>query len=250
MKTAIEHMGKDAVLNCVKSYARQLRIPDDLGIDIVCAACCDNIELAPAKRSKKIDSDHAAILNWISKFNNGYMGRPSKKTGTPPKTLPDPAVSSIIACAIPSISQCDIEKIEFAHRLSMSAENLLGPFVEEYVFERLKQYGWALAWGETVRSVDLCSRDGRLIQIKNRSNTENSSSNKVREGTSIKKWFRVDAGSGEYLWEELCAIANVDQSLLTEQDFRSYFKSALNSNPKALGIDENNPWRQRLNVKR
>jgi hypothetical protein len=55
----------------------------------------------------------------------------------------------------------DIVRIEFAHRLAMSAENLLGPFVEEYVFERLKSHGWALAWGETVKSVDLSSNCGR-----------------------------------------------------------------------------------------
>lgn len=242
MKTAIENMGKTSVLNKVTSFARELGIPDDLGINIVCSACCDNIDLAPAKRSKKICSDEAAIFQWVNKFYNGYQGRPSMKTGAPPKTTPDPAVSEIISCAIPSISREDIVKIEFAHRLSMSAENILGPFVEEYVFERLKSHGWALAWGETVKSVDLCSRDGRLIQIKNRSNTENSSSNKVREGTDIQKWFRVDAGTGAYLWEELCTIAGVPQSYLTEDDFRGYVRSALQNNPNALGVDANNPW--------
>ena len=243
MKTAIENMGKTSVLRSVEMLARQIGVPDDLGIGIVCSACCDNIDLAPAKRSKKISTDHEALVQWVTKFYNGYKGRPSQKTGTPPKTTPDPAVSEIIACAIPSISRCDIRRIEFAHRLAMSAENILGPFVEEYVFERLKRHGWALAWGETVKSVDLCSRDGRLIQIKNRSNTENSSSNKVREGTDIKKWFRVDAGTGAYLWEELCSIANVKQGYLSEDDFRAFVKAALKINPNALGVDAESPWR-------
>lgn len=180
-------MGVASVKNCVARIARQIGVPAELGIDIVCIACCDNIDLAPAKRSKKIASDCEAVAHWVTKFFNGYKGRPSEKVGAPPKPKPDPAVSEIIACAIPTIPRNDIVRIEFAHRLAMSAENILGPFVEEYAFERLKSHGWALAWGETVKSVDLCSRDGRLIQIKNRSNTENSSSNKVREGTDIKK---------------------------------------------------------------
>ena len=235
-------MGMAAVKDCVTKVARQMGIPEDLGIDIVCTACCNNVDLAPAKRSKKITSDCEAIVHWTTKFYNGYKGRPSEKTGAPPKTKPDPAVSEIIACAIPAIQRKDLVRIEFAHRLAMSAENILGPFVEEYVFERLKSYGWALAWGETVKSVDLCSRDGRLIQIKNRSNTENSSSNKVREGTDIQKWFRVDAGTGAYLWEELCSIAKVKRGYLSEDDFRGYVKAALKSNPNALGVDEDNPW--------
>ena len=242
MKTAIERIGKNAVLRHVRDYARHLGIADELRIDIVCAACCDNVDLAPSKRNKKVKSDSEAIENWVIKFFKGYEGRPSVKTGAPPRTKPDPAVSEIISCAIPSITLADVKRIEFAHRLSMSAENLLGPFVEEYVFERLKGHGWALAWGETVKSVDLCSRDGRLIQIKNRSNTENSSSNKVREGTDIKKWFRVDASTGEYLWEELCDIAGVNRNLLSETDFRKYVKEALRTNPDALGIDDDNPW--------
>ena len=242
MKTAIENLGTASVMNAVKSLSRQVGVPADLGIDIVCSACCNNIDLAPAKRSKKIDSDKEAIFRWVMKFYNGYKGRPSVKIGAPPKTKPDPAVGEIIACAFPTMQRNDIAKIEFAHRLAMSAENILGPFVEEYVFDRLKPFGWALAWGETVKSVDLCSRDGSLIQIKNRSNTENSSSNKVRVGTDIKKWFRVDASTGAYLWEELCVIAKVQSGYLSEHDFRCYVKTALKNNPKALGVDADNPW--------
>ncbi len=242
MKTAIENMGKTAVIEQVVRIAHRMGIPTDLGIDIVCAACCNDIDHAPEKRSKKISSDLDAIEHWVVKFYNGYRGRPSAKIGSPVQTKPDPAVSAIIACAFPTMKRDDIVRIEFAHRLAMSAENLLGPFVEEYVFERLKSHGWALAWGETVKSVDLCSRDGKLLQIKNRSNTENSSSKTVRDGTNIMKWFRVDARTGAYLWDGLCDIANVKRGYLSEEDFRGYVKAALKSNPNALGVDEDNPW--------
>jgi len=62
--------------------------------------------------------------------------------------------------------------------------------------DNLIAYGWHCAWGETIRSVDFCSEDGQLLQIKNRSNSENSSSSRVREGTNIIKWFRVNALTG------------------------------------------------------
>ena len=241
MKTAIENMA-DRVAVLVENFARHYGVPDDLGIDIVCAACCNNPDLAPSKRTKKIQSDEDAVLNWVLKFYNGYKSRPSVKTGVPPGTIPDPAVGAIIGSVSPSMSQDDLDRIVFAHRLSMSAENLLGPFLEEYVFARLKDYGWALAWGETVKSVDLCSRNGQLIQIKNRSNTENSSSNKVRVDTDIQIWYRVDANTGEYFWTELCDIAGVRRNLMSEADFRQYFRNALRVNPHALGVDEDNPW--------
>ena len=227
----------------VAAVASAIGIPQELGLDIICSACCANPDLAPDKRSKKIASHDEAISHWVEKFYKGYLGRPSAKTGQAPATIPDPVISEIICAVLSHLSDTDISKVVYAHRLAMSAENLVGPFVEEYVFDTLKTHGWALAWGESVRAVDLCGRGGQLIQIKNRSNTENSSSRKVREGTPISKWFRVDAVSGEYLWDELCAMTGVSKGTLSESGFRAFVKNALVANPDSLGLDADNPWR-------
>ena len=45
----------------------------------------------------------------------------------------------------------------------MSAENILGILLEEFLFEKLSPAGWAMAWGETVKHVDFCHKDGRLL---------------------------------------------------------------------------------------
>lgn len=242
MKTAIEHLGEAYVLKKVREIAKDMNIPKYLGLEIVCKAICNNSDLAGSKRTKSICNDDDAISQWVKRFYNDYLNRQSKRIGTPPQTQPDSIIDDIIKYSIPLITLEDVTKIMFAHRLSMSAENVLGPFLEEYIYERLKNHGWALAWGKTIKGVDLCSNDGRLIQIKNRSNTENSSSSKIRIGTDIIKWFRIDAQKGTYHWEELCDIANVRKDYLTEKDFRKYIQTALKSNPKILGIDQKNPW--------
>ncbi len=51
----------------------------------------------------------------------------------------------------------DPQKVIWAHRLAMSAENILGVFLEEYLFEKPSSHGWSMAWGETIKHVDLCS---------------------------------------------------------------------------------------------
>jgi transcriptional regulator with XRE-family HTH domain len=70
---------------------------------------------------------------------------------------------------------------------------------EEYLAEKLLPYGWYCCWGETMKSVDFCTQNGDLLQVKNRSNSENSSSNKIRQGTAIIKWHRINASNGSLL---------------------------------------------------
>ena len=60
--------------------------------------------------------------------------------------------------------------------------------------------------------------------VKNKYNTENSSSNKIREGTEIKKWYRLDykTKSGVkypvYQWDELNDIFLSDETLQKEHE--------------------------------
>jgi hypothetical protein len=40
------------------------------------------------------------------------------------------------------------------NRLPMSAENILGLLLEEFLAEQLADYGWFCGWGEVIRHVD------------------------------------------------------------------------------------------------
>lgn len=122
----------------------------------------------------------------------------------------------------------------------MSAENILGLILEEYLYVNLRQFGWHCAWGETVKSVDFIHESGRLLQIKNRSNSENSSSSAVRNGTEIEKWFRIRADTGQYMWAGLNNICGTTH--LSEQEFSNFVRATISSNPDCLAIEPHNPW--------
>ena len=54
------------------------------------------------------------------------------------------------------------------------------------------------------------------LQVKNKNNTENSSSSAIREGTEIKKWYRLGTSRQggicfpAYKWESLNEIINAN----------------------------------------
>ncbi|PLS67519.1 MAG: hypothetical protein CV045_13160 [Cyanobacteria bacterium M5B4] len=123
----------------------------------------------------------------------------------------------------------------------MSAENILGLLLEEFLAEKLADYGWYCCWGESVQHVDFCNVDGSLLQVKNRSNTENSSSSKVRIKQPIEKWHRVDAKTGSYRWSYFNNKYNTDR--FSEDNFITFVQQVLVHNPDALAIEESSPWK-------
>ena len=107
---------------------------------------------------------------------------------------------------------------------AMGAENFIGWILESYIASEAEPLGWVWCSGAIVRSVDFIRpMDGgnwRMLQVKNRSNSENSSSSKVRQGTSIEKWFRIYAYNGKTNWDTF-----PDPELrtkLSEESFRTY----------------------------
>ena len=122
----------------------------------------------------------------------------------------------------------------------MSAENILGLLLEEYLSINLRPGGWHCAWGETIKSVDFVNEDGSLLQIKNRSNSENSSSSAIRNGTKIEKWYRIKADRIEYMWESLNLICNTTN--LSEKAFVDYATSCVRKNPGCIVVEAENPW--------
>jgi len=173
-------------------------------------------------------------IKFTQKFLKGYENRASIRKGKPPGTLPDPMVDIIISAKLPF---ADLRNMRFCHRLSMSAENILGAILEEYIHLKVLPYDCSCCWGSSVKSVDFCSSSGDLYQVKNRSNSENSSSSAIRDGTNIKKWFRIDARTGKTNWDSLSAIIG-KPGLFSEEDFAKFCKNLILINPAVINVED------------
>ncbi|WP_194842526.1 SinI family restriction endonuclease [Endozoicomonas sp. OPT23] len=236
---AIEKLGTDEAIATAKSVAEDEKISWDIAISCVFKAVVNDPNRVP-KIGGKNDDPKAVIKKWIKKYNNGKNGRASVRQSNPPGTVADPIIEEMIGARLVKLSRNDLSKIKHAHRLSMSAENILGLILEEYLSDNLTSHGWHCAWGETVKSVDFVHEDGKLLQIKNRSNSENSSSSSVRNGTSIIKWYRIKADRVEYMWDSLNKIC--DTTDLSEESFSKFVKSTLTKNPDCLALESDNCW--------
>lgn len=110
-----------------------------------------------------------------------------------PSTVPDEMVSVIMENAYGYTSE-DCKRIKLEHQYSMCAENCVGNLLERYINSKLSKTHWNWCCGEFVRAVDFIGRNEEnewiALQIKNRDNSENSSSSAIRDGTRIQKWYR------------------------------------------------------------
>lgn len=179
-----------------------------------------------------IDTSPTEASKFMQKFIKGYCGRASVRISKPVGTTPDPMIDVIISARLPD---ADLKIMRSGHRLSMSAENILGIILEEYIHGKVLPHQWSCCWGNSIRAVDLCSSNGDLYQIKNRSNSENSSSSVIRSGTSIKKWHRIDARTGKTYWDDLSSIIGIRQ-LFSEEEFTGFCISLIKRNPDVLSI--------------
>jgi SinI restriction endonuclease len=113
-----------------------------------------------------------------------------------PATVPDEMVSVILREYF-GIPQNDLRRIKREHLLSMGAENLVGELLERYLASILEPRGWIWCSGAMVKAADFVKPPStvggawRLLQVKNRDNSENSSSSAIRDGTIIEKWHRT-----------------------------------------------------------
>ena len=86
-----------------------------------------------------------------------------------------------------------------------------------------------------MKAVDFIHEDGRLLQVKNRSNSENSSSSAVRKGTDIEKWFRIRADRIVYMWDTLNKKCGTDT--LSEKSFVQFAQTTIKNNPSCLAVE-------------
>lgn len=120
-----------------------------------------------------------------------------------------------------------------------------GDLLEEYIYKNVKENGWIWCKGKCVTSVDFMNPNENIyLQIKNKDNTENSSSKKVRNGTTIIKWNRLSTitsnknVTSKTNWAKSNEIINNDLSVtqvsMSEKKYISFIEEVINKNPKIL----------------
>ena len=151
-------------------------------------------------------------------------GRHSDPRPSPPSTIPDPAVRIILGSHY-GIASERLDDVEREHQNAMSSENFVGKLLERYLGARLEPHGWVWCAGDFVKAIDFLrptKSNWKAIQVKNRDNSENSSSAAIREGTDIEKWFRTYSRTGQTNWHNFpggCAAYG-----LSEDDFHRYIE--------------------------
>lgn len=223
-----------------------------------------------AKIAKKycIDKDEQSLIDsfvevcsFLSEFPTELSWRPSKDKPKPsvtnndglealakkyfegyrrsdfpaePSTVPDEMVSVIMENAYGYTSK-ECKKIKIEHQHSMASENCVGNLLERYLDSKLRKSHWNWCCGEFVKAIDFLGKneDGEWIalQIKNRDNSENSSSSAIRDGSNIQKWFRSYSkdtlkGRASFTnWKKLPPLMlGYD---LSEDDFKSFVTNYL-----------------------
>lgn len=180
------------------------------------------------------------INKWVGAYLNGYDNRPSQRTSKKSNTYSDAIIKIILQSRLPNISNELADKIEGGHSLLMTIENIVGDLLEEYLSIKLHACGWCCCWGSTIDAVDFCRIDGSLLQVKNSDNSENSSSSRVRAGTTIQKWYRrVSTKENTYVWERLHEL--VGRTDLSENDFRNFVNRIISNNPDCIFVERDHP---------
>ena len=237
---SIRILGEEGALVAAADLSIQLNINWNEEVMYIFRVVATDSDRVPGNIGDPNDDEFATIKKWLEKYKKGYEGRASQRLSNPLGTVADPIIEMVIGARLSNLTDEELKKITFAHRLGMSAENILGLLLEEYLSINLRPKGWHCAWGETVKSVDFVNEDGRLLQIKNRSNSENSSSKAIRNGTKIEKWYRIKADRVEYMWETLNQICNT--TTLSEEAFVDFATSCVRNNPGCIVVEAENPW--------
>ena len=179
-----------------------------------------NPTLAPTNMGK---IEFGSKAYW-TKINQKFFANRKPSVPSEPKTIPDPMVEVILKeyFQIDTNPRGSISPAKL-HLKSMAAENFVGVLLEKYIASKVEPIGWVWCSGSVVKQVDfLIFENGETtpLQIKNRDNSENSSSAAVRQGTEIIKWFRTFARTGKTNWNNFPTTG--DNAKLSEVDFRQF----------------------------
>ena len=157
-----------------------------------------------------------------------YKGRRELRLSHP-STTADPAVAVVLTAAYDYEPKA-LDEIIKNHQYAMLAENTVGNFLERYVASEIERFGWCWCSGDIIKATDFIKKTSngwQLLQIKNRNNSENSSSSAIRNDTTIEKWFRSVAQSGKTRWDKFPELS--DDLSLNEDDFLDFIKNTIST---------------------
>ena len=224
------------ILENSQAICGEINLDWDL-VECIVQACIANPGLVSARRAAAADSQRDKIQKWLTKINNGYLNRPSQKTDTPMTTISDPLIDIIFD----EYDYENVDDIRINHRNSMKVENTLGSLLEEYIHTNIFRTCWRVAWGESVRAIDLvrCGDEETfvLLQVKNKYNSENSSSGDIRTGTTIEKWHRLNR-DGSTGWAELCSILGLEDNAMSENQYRIWVRQQIFDNQEMISFEQ------------
>lgn len=195
----------------------------------------NDISLFPAKSVDVNLSSQEIVEDYLNKWSSGYINdRENLAINSPLKDYgeKDEALINRVM-AVTQVDKDTLKKYIDGHFLFMSAENKNGAILEEYLSIVLEKYGWIWCAGSTYRAIDFCFLEETtvLLQVKNKYNTENSSSSNIRTGTAIKKWNRLNrprkkTGYDKPVpnWESLHEIVNANDALKKLLNEERYLK--------------------------
>lgn len=217
-------------------------------LDLIFQVAVANRNLFPVINVSAPQTPEKYIEKWIKKYTDALHNLPSKRVAKAKNSCSDPALKTIVK-TIRNLSDEAIDIEEKNHNLFMAAENVQGNLLEEYIANQIEPYGFVWCMGEILKAIDFCSSDGRvLLQIKNKFNTENSSSNKIREGSSIEKWYRLGCSRKnkkvmpKYMWETLNDLINqyktngltLPPCQMSEESYEIFLKKVASENKNLI----------------
>ncbi len=167
-------------------------------------------------------------VEYITRQAASFALSRTPRVPLPPATVPDEMVSVILVSYF-DVNQDDVGRIQREHALSMGAENVVGELLERYIASVAEPRGWVWCSGSTVKAIDFikpptnANQHWQLLQVKNRDNSENSSSSAIRLGTQIEKWHRTFSRRIGSNWN-----AFPDEALgveLSEEGFKNFVRN-------------------------
>lgn len=165
-------------------------------------------------------------LKSLEQYKSAYNSIRKPKE---PETVSDAAISLILK-EFYSYPNESLDSAILNHRHAMAAENIIWHLLEKYLAQKLEALWWIWCCWEIVKSVDFIkfnnqTQEWEALQVKNRDNTENSSSSSVRDWTIIKKWFRSFSRRQETNWNNF--PDSQARQYISEDDFRNFIKGYL-----------------------
>ncbi len=225
--------------NTLRSYyecsKKQYGLTQPNDLDSIFIIALRNSDRFPSIAGVNTPRDY--IDRWVKKYCDAIKNPPSARIASPKSACSDPAIAVIVR-ATHRLTEQQSTAGETYHNLFMSAENIQGNLLEEYIALKIRPYGFLWCIGNVLRAIDFCKDDGSLfLQVKNKSNTENSSSSDIRKGTGIVKWYRLGtrieygAKCPVFKWDDLNMLCALPPHYMSEQEYERFLVDIASRNP-------------------